>query len=112
MFMGMYRATATGTWPNQTWTMDPRPVYFSDGFTWELGGPRAVDAQVWDDQDGKRYVTFGSWDPADRNVIVTAELDTTTGRLAGLPADEPGYYFGNESLFQTIATFGEAATIY
>lgn len=112
MFMGLYRATATGQWPNQTWTMDPVPVYHSDGFTWELGGPRAVDAQVWDDLDGKRYVTFGSWDPADRNVIVTAELDRATGRLAGVPADESGYYAGNESLFHTIATYGEAATIF
>lgn len=111
MLMGLYRATATGDWPNQTWTMDPLPVYYSDGFTWEQGGPRGVDAQAWTDTDGQPYLTFGSWDPESRNVIVLAELDEATGRIEGFAPDEAGYYDPANPNLATLATFGEAAAI-
>lgn len=110
MFAGLYRATASGEFPDQTWTLDGTPIYYSDDTTWERGGPRAVDAQVWDDTDGKMYMTFGSWDPVGRDVIVIADMDSATGRIAGFDPAEPAYYpEGGHPSLHTVATFGEAA---
>ncbi|MEM6785449.1 MAG: family 43 glycosylhydrolase [Bacteroidota bacterium] len=110
MFAALYRATAAGTYPTQTWAMDPVPVYYSDDTTWARGGPRAVDAQVWDGTEGQRYLTFGSWDPAQQHVIAIADLDAATGRIVGFDADTPGYYpEGGHPSIHPIATFGEGA---
>ncbi|MEM7738348.1 MAG: family 43 glycosylhydrolase [Deinococcota bacterium] len=109
MFHAMYKANASGTYPNQTWSVDPIPVYYSDETTFGRGGPRAVDTQVWRDDDGQLYMTFGSWDPANRNVIAIADMDETTGRIEGFTASAPGYYNASSPAFHPVATFGEAA---
>ncbi|MEM1119274.1 MAG: family 43 glycosylhydrolase [Bacteroidota bacterium] len=110
MFAGIYRATATGSYPNQTWTMEPYPVYYSDDTTFDRGGPRGVDANVWQDKDEQMYMTFGSWDPEDQNVICIADMDETTGRIEGFDANTPGYYpDGGHPAIHPIATFGEGA---
>jgi arabinan endo-1,5-alpha-L-arabinosidase len=110
MFTALYRATATGNYPNQEWNMESIPVYYSDDTTFERGGPRAVDANIWKDSDNQLYMTFGSWDPEDQNVIVIAEMDENTGRIEGFDAQTPGYYpEGGLNAFHTVATFGEAA---
>ncbi|MEM1056939.1 MAG: family 43 glycosylhydrolase [Bacteroidota bacterium] len=110
MFAALYRATATGTPPAQQWAMDPTPIYYSDETTWRRGGPRAVDAHAWEDTDGQQYLTFGSWDPAQQNVIAIADLDETTGRIEGWDSSTPGYYpEGGHPSIHPVATFGEGA---
>ncbi|MEM1270985.1 MAG: family 43 glycosylhydrolase [Bacteroidota bacterium] len=110
MFAALYRATASGTYPDQRWAMEPVPVYYSDDTTWERRGPRAVDANVWTDESDELFMTFGSWDPEGGNVIVIAEMDERTGRIEGFDATTPGYYpKGGLGAFHTVATFGEGA---
>jgi hypothetical protein len=112
MFFAIHRATASGTWPGQSWTMEPIPVYYSDNGTFDMGGPRAVDCQVWDDDDGQMYMTFGSWDPANKNVIAIADMDESTGRIEGFDAETPGYYSESNLAFHPVSTFGEGAQSY
>ncbi|MEM6842663.1 MAG: family 43 glycosylhydrolase [Bacteroidota bacterium] len=109
MFAALYKATATGEYPNQEWSMEPTPVYYSDNITWDRGGSRAVDAQVWQDNDGQQYMTIGSWDPAMRKVIHIVDMDESTGRIEGFNANEPAYYpEGGHPSFHPVGTFGEA----
>jgi len=110
MFAALYRATATGEYPNQEWNMESIPVYYSDDTTFDRGGPRAVDANIWKDSDNQLYMTFGSWDPEDQNVIVISDMDESTGRIEGFDNETPGYYPEDGlDAFHTVATFGEAA---
>ena len=51
MFGGLYRANATGNYPNQEWNMEPIPIYYSNNITFERGGPRAIDNNIWKDTD-------------------------------------------------------------
>lgn len=110
MFAALYKATATGNYPNQEWNMEDIPIYYSDDTTFDRGGPRAVDANIWKDSYNQLYMTFGSWDPEDQNVIVIADMDESTGRIQGFDPQTPGYYpDGGLDAFHTVATFGEAA---
>jgi beta-xylosidase len=108
MFAALFRATATGSYPNREWAMEPYPVYYSDDSTFSAGWPRAVDPHLWND-DGEMYMTVGSWDPYGERVIVIAEMDRDTGRIAGLDPETPGYYKNAKSSFHPVTTFGEAA---
>ena len=112
MYAAIFRAVATGVWPQQQWTMEPIPVYYSDTETFNAGGPRAVDAHVWNDNDGQMYMTFGSWDPANQNVIVITDMNESTGRIEGFDVQTPGYYDSSNPVFHPVATFGEGAQSY
>ena len=113
MFGALYRANATGNYPNQEWNMEPIPIYYSNNITFDRGGPRAIDNNIWKDTDNQLYMTFGSWDPADQNVIVIADMDENTGRIEGFDQQTPGFYEeGGLDAFHTVATFGEGAFSY
>lgn len=109
MYRAIYRATASGEWPRQEWTMEPTPVYYSDTGAFDAQMPRGIDAHVWDGPDGAMHLTFGSWDPEGAPVIVIADMDEATGRIEGAPPGKAGSHATVRRALHPVATFGEAA---
>lgn len=69
------RATATGTFPNLSWTDDGQPVICANPL--EDGGPMAIDPSVFRGPEGTLWMAFGShW-----TGIWIVELDPVTGNL-------------------------------
>jgi len=78
------RATATGQLPDLKWVDDGEPVISTDEYTFDNGGPCAIDPAVFEDYDGRLWLCFGSHGKENKKNyggIWIVELDTLTGHL-------------------------------
>jgi len=94
----IWRATASGDYPNKKWTEDKKPVTCTSSEDLEdSGAPYAIDPAVFYDENNKPWMVYGShW-----SGIWVVQLDeNNTGKIK----NHDGYYYiDNESLYTNIA---------
>lgn len=78
------RATGTGELPNIKWVDDGKPVVSTDKYTYDNGGPCAIDPAVFEDYEERLWLCFGSHgldgSPGYGGIWIV-ELDPETGHI-------------------------------
>jgi len=94
----IWRATATGEYPDKKWVEDEEPVFCVNAIDLkESGAPYAIDPSAFYCKMGRKWLTFGS----HFSGIWLVELDENdTGKLKN---GNGYYYIDNEDLFTNIA---------
>ena len=102
------RAEGTGTAPDIKWVDDGKPVVSTDKYTYDNGGPCAIDPSVFEDYDGRLWLSFGSHGlidgPPDFGGIWIVELDPITGHI---PDTTDPVWTPENPAYTHIANYGE-----
>ena len=102
------RAVGSGIAPDITWTDDDKPVISTDKYTYDNGGPCAIDPAVFEDYAGNLWLSFGSHgleNSPGYGGIWIVRLDPKTGHIP--IGTDPIWSPGNKA-FTQLANYGDS----
>jgi|TARA_B100000315_G_scaffold202283_1_gene194930 arabinan endo-1,5-alpha-L-arabinosidase len=101
------RAVGTGTTPNIDWVDDGKPVVSTDKYTYDNGGPCAIDPSVFEDYVGHLWLSFGSHGlegaPGYGGIWIV-ELDPETGHI---PVSADPVWTPKNPAYTHLANYGD-----